>query len=216
MCHYIAALGILNAKLIIKPTQKRLLIFVNLCKNQRFKINGSNLHVNTAISTKQGFVLVFHSLHFVLLLNVAEKYLNVAWYLLEILICTDVLYFLMLVVYKIWFLQYFLGWIFNVLNYRLRLQVFCSICIIDLHVDCKLIHGFIILYLVPRKVLLKAKSPFFFSIMTLIIFKKSMIKNNNYKKCYFCNELDSYSDIQPSFRALLGTKEALLFGMITY
>lgn len=55
MCHYIAALGILNAKLIIKPTQKRLLIFVNLCKNQRFKINGSNLHVNTAISTKQVF-----------------------------------------------------------------------------------------------------------------------------------------------------------------
>lgn len=51
----IAALGILNAKLIIKPTQKRLLIFVNLCKNQWFKINGSNLHVNTAISTKQVF-----------------------------------------------------------------------------------------------------------------------------------------------------------------
>lgn len=176
MCHYIAALGILNAKLIIKPTQKRLLIFVNLCKNQRFKINGSNLHVNTAISTKQGFCLVFHSLHFVLLLNVAVKYLNVAWYLLEILICTDVLYFLMLVVYKIWFLQYFLGWIFNVLNYKLRLQVFCSICIIDLHVDCKLIHGFIILYLVPRKVLLKAKSPFFFSIMTLIILKNPWLK----------------------------------------
>lgn len=55
MCHYIAALGILNGKLIIKPTQKRLLIFVNLCKTQRFKINGSNLHVNTAISTKQVF-----------------------------------------------------------------------------------------------------------------------------------------------------------------
>lgn len=43
-----------------------------------------------------------------------------------------------------------------------------------------------------------------------------MIKNNNQKKCYFCNELDSYSAIRPSFRALLGTKEALLFGMITY
>lgn len=163
MCHYIAALGILNAKLIIKPTQKRLLIFVNLCKNQRFKINGSNLHVNTAISTKQVF-FVFNSLHFVLLLNVAVKYLNVAWYLLEILIWTDVLYFLTLGVYKIWFLQCSLEWIFNVLNYKLRLQVFCSICIIDLHVDCKLIHGFIILYLVPRKVLLKAKRPFFFQL----------------------------------------------------
>lgn len=175
MCHYIAALGILNAKLIIKPTQKRLLIFVNLCKNQRFKINGSNLHVNTAISTKQ----VFFGLSLVALCSSFEccgKVFKCGLISFRDPYMYRCIYFLMLVVYKIWFLQYFLGWIFNVLNYKLRLQVFCSICIIDLHVDCKLIHGFIILYLVPRKVLLKAKSPFFFSIMTLIILKNPWLK----------------------------------------